>query len=179
MKCFFPGSLIKKPILSRLWASIPKNICWQLWLDRNKAIFKDQKVVPARIAAKTIGMTAEKFASSSISFPEKEAIPDPYSTWCKNFLKERRPLQSKISSIGSAPLRKPFPWEIRLSSKEFSIWFREKNSYALFFDGASKGNPGVAGAGGILLDPRGQIEQTFAWGLGIISNNEAEWLAHL
>ena len=38
---------------------------------------------------------------------------------------------------------------------------------------------GVAGAGGILLDPGGQIEQTFAWGLGTRSNNEAEWLALL
>ena len=48
-----------------------------------------------------------------------------------------------------------------------------------FFDGASKGNPGVAGAGGILLDPRGHVEQTFAWGLGHRTNNEAEWLALL
>ena len=35
---------------------------------------------------------------------------------------------------------------------------------------------GVAGAGGILLDPRGHVEQTFAWGLGYRTNNEAEWL---
>ena len=88
----FPGSLNKKLILNRLWACIPKNLCWQLWLARNKAIFKDQKVVPAHVAAKTIGMTVEKFVASNISFPEKEAIPDPYSTWCKNFLKERSPL---------------------------------------------------------------------------------------
>ena len=37
----------------------------------------------------------------------------------------------------------------------------------------------MAGAGGIILDPGGQIEQTFAWGLGTGSNNEAEWLALL
>ena len=55
----------------------------------------------------------------------------------------------------------------------------EINSYAFFFDSASKGNPEVAGVGGILLDPRGQIEQTFAWGLGHRTNNEAEWLALL
>ena len=24
----YPGSLSKKPILSRLWASVPKNLCW-------------------------------------------------------------------------------------------------------------------------------------------------------
>ena len=38
---------------------------------------------------------------------------------------------------------------------------------------------GVAGAGGILLDPGGQIAQTFAWGLGHMTNNETEWMALL
>ena len=38
---------------------------------------------------------------------------------------------------------------------------------------------GVAGVGGILLDPGGQIELDFAWGLGNKTNNEAEWLALL
>ena len=38
---------------------------------------------------------------------------------------------------------------------------------------------GVAGAGGILLDPGGQVEQRFAWGLGSRTNNEAEWMALL
>ena len=47
----------------------------------------------------------------------------------------------------------------------------------MFFDGASKGNPGEAGAGGILLNPGGQVEHTFAWGLGSRTNNEAEWMA--
>ena len=37
----------------------------------------------------------------------------------------------------------------------------------------------MAGAGGILLDPGGQIELDFAWGLGKKTNNEAEWLALL
>ena len=37
----------------------------------------------------------------------------------------------------------------------------------------------MADAVGILLDPRGHIEQTFAWGLGHRTNNEAEWLALL
>ena len=34
----------------------------------------------------------------------------------------------------------------------------------------------MAGAGGILLDPGGQVEQIFAWGLGSRTNNEAEWM---
>ena len=88
----YPGSLSKKPILSHLWASIPKNLCWQLWPARNHSIFKEQKSIPAHIAAKTIGMIVEKFASNNISFPSQESIPEPYSSWCKNFLKERSSL---------------------------------------------------------------------------------------
>ena len=39
--------------------------------------------------------------------------------------------------------------------------------------------PGVASAGGILLDLEGKIEQTFAWGIRCGTNNEAEWMALL
>ena len=35
----------------------------------------------------------------------------------------------------------------------------------------------MASVGGILLDPGGYVEQTFAWGLGNRTNNEAKWLA--
>ena len=37
----------------------------------------------------------------------------------------------------------------------------------------------MAGVGGIILDPGGHIEQTFAWGFRNRTNNEAEWLALL
>jgi len=47
----------------------------------------------------------------------------------------------------------------------------------LFFDGASKGNPGFAGGGGILLCPDGSAQVRFAWGLGKETNNRAEALA--
>ena len=174
-----PNSLIKKPILGCLWNTIPKNLCWQLWIARNKSIFKDQKVVPTRIVSKTVGMIAEKFASRDISFPVSEDIPEPHSSWCKIFLKERSPPQSKFPSSRIKHSSSTFPWEIRNNCSEFRAWLLEINSYAFFFDGASKGNPGVAGVGGILLNPRGQIEQTFSWGLGHRTNNEAEWLALL
>ena len=68
---------------------------------------------------------------------------------------------------------------MHLSTIKFQSWLRDKNSYSLFFDWASKCNPGVTGAGGILVDPGGQVEQRFAWGLGSRTNNEAEWMALL
>ena len=51
--------------------------------------------------------------------------------------------------------------------------------HTLFFDGASKGNPGITGAGRVIFDPRGDKQKDFAWGLGRSTNNNAEWLALL
>jgi ribonuclease HI len=44
-------------------------------------------------------------------------------------------------------------------------------------DGASKGNPGPAGAGGVLATPEGEEVESFAVSLGQKTNNEAEYLA--
>lgn len=45
------------------------------------------------------------------------------------------------------------------------------------FDGASRGNPGQAGAGAVLLDEQGAIVWQCARPLGERTNNEAEYLA--
>lgn len=47
----------------------------------------------------------------------------------------------------------------------------------MFFDGASKGNLGPSGGGGVILAPSGSTRSTFAWGLGIQTNNSAEFYA--
>jgi ribonuclease HI len=46
-----------------------------------------------------------------------------------------------------------------------------------YFDGASRGNPGEAGAGALLEDERGQVAWETAMPLGVRTNNEAEYLA--
>jgi len=64
-----------------------------------------------------------------------------------------------------------------MEEQEFEEWKRKENKYIFFFNGASKGNPGVAGGGGILVGPNGLPGISFAWGLGIETNNKAEALA--
>lgn len=48
---------------------------------------------------------------------------------------------------------------------------------SLFFDGAKKGNPGKAGAGGTIKNTEGISIHNFSWGLGINSSIQAEALA--
>jgi len=44
----------------------------------------------------------------------------------------------------------------------------------LFFYGASKGNPGVSGVGGLVYSSGKLIKTSFSWGLGFMMNNQAE-----
>lgn len=56
---------------------------------------------------------------------------------------------------------------------------REAGSWRLYVDGASRGNPGPAGAGAVLLDPAGQVAAEASRFLGRTTNNVAEYQALL
>ncbi|HET6275490.1 MAG TPA: ribonuclease HI family protein [Candidatus Cybelea sp.] len=47
----------------------------------------------------------------------------------------------------------------------------------LFADGGSRGNPGPAASGAVLLDPTGAIIEEVGAYIGIATNNVAEWKA--
>jgi ribonuclease HI len=64
-----------------------------------------------------------------------------------------------------------------MEAEEFKTWRQDLQRNCFFFDGASKGNPGVAGGGGIILSPGEQIRIEFSWGLGEGTNNQTEALA--
>ena len=61
-----------------------------------------------------------------------------------------------------------------MSPKIFNRWWTKIDYQSLFFDGASKGNPGLAGAGGVIFYPGGNRPIDYVWGLGKKSNNYAE-----
>ena len=50
---------------------------------------------------------------------------------------------------------------------------------SIVFDGASKGNPAKAGARGLIFFPGGRLETSFSWGVGQLTNNQAELFALL
>ena len=67
-------------------------------------------------------------------------------------------------------------WEIWLKEEEFGEWKSERSKHLLFFDRAPKGNPKATGGGGVLLDPDGKLDLSYAWGLGVDTNNRVEAL---
>ena len=65
-------------------------------------------------------------------------------------------------------------WEVRMDKSQFENWLRERKIFKLFFDGASKGNPGRARGGGVVINPRGKVEIEYSWNIGYDSNNMVE-----
>jgi len=52
-------------------------------------------------------------------------------------------------------------------------------NYKVYTDGASKGNPGPAGAGGVIYDAEGSVIAEVTHYLGVTTNNVAEYTALL
>ena len=52
-------------------------------------------------------------------------------------------------------------------------------AYRIYSDGASKGNPGPAGAGAVIRDPEGNTVAEVAEYVGITTNNVAEYMGLL
>lgn len=53
----------------------------------------------------------------------------------------------------------------------------KERDFILYTDGASRGNPGAAGAGAVLIDGDGTVVATAKKFLGVCTNNEAEYRA--
>jgi hypothetical protein len=68
-------------------------------------------------------------------------------------------------------------WRLRDSHDIFQSWWQKQGKTSVFFYGASKGNPGTTGAGGIIYSSEGEKLATFCWGLGQRTNNQAEILS--
>lgn len=49
----------RKATINRFWKSLLAVLCWQIWLTRNKSIFKDQTPRIGKILSKTWGLTSE------------------------------------------------------------------------------------------------------------------------
>ena len=60
-----------------------------------------------------------------------------------------------------------------MTGVEFQFWWRNQGKVTVFSDGASKGNPGIAGACGVIYSHDGLAKDRFSCGLGQNTNNQA------
>ena len=61
-----------------------------------------------------------------------------------------------------------------MENSDLEIWMWDRGGCFLFFDGASKGNLGRVGGGGVVINPRGKVEIEYFWNIGYDSNNMVE-----
>jgi len=146
----YPYATKKKVTIIRIWKCIPTVLCWQIWLTRNKCIFKNQNPRIGKTLSKTWVLTSE-------IFNEKGTAPTDYSI----LQQEEREWLNKaiIDNNGKKGQRKESSrknWKLRITKEEIESWKRLQNRYCLQFDGASKNNPRKAGAGGIIFYPSGK-----------------------
>jgi ribonuclease HI len=167
-KARYPHSIAAKSLWSKVWTAVPKYVCWKLWLSRNDIIFNQTEITAEKVAGKAKNLLIETLRQSRV---KDNSLRDEESIWLGGFTPTSSP------SSFSRPIPKE-NWQIRDNLEGFQKWWKSQGKCTIFFDGASKGNPGRSGAGGIIYLPNGSKE-SFSWGLGIKTNNQAEVLSLL
>ena len=145
-------------VMHKNWHSILKFTLWSSWIARNNCVFSYQRPIFHIVAIKSLAWFSESIGHPISSFPSS--------------------LRMGFSChIAGKTLNKPVllpSWRFRGDKDAFISFWISSSSTDIFFDGASKGNPRVSGAGGLVISPDRLSSFSFSWGLGITSNNQAE-----
>jgi len=161
-----PFQLSKKSLLQAAWNWIPKAICWNIWIERNNRIFREKERHSSKIAIQARAIIGEALVHNA-SLSNSKQLSNEEDTWLTNLIPNHQQKTPANQNTKNS-------WEIRLDKADFDVWRNALNRKCLFFDGASKGNPGKAGSGGVILCENGSIISSFHWGLGTSTNNIAE-----
>ena len=88
---------------------------------------------------------------------------------------EKNWLQSlNIYAVNNLAIKHLENWEVRLDKSQLENLLKGRKIFKLFFNGASKGNPGRAGVGGVVTDLDGKVEIEYYGNIGQDPNNMDE-----
>jgi ribonuclease HI len=166
----YPFGIPTKSFWRKIWTAVPKYVCWQIWLARNDQIFNRNRHSPLQVAVKAKAFLLE--AAQQQYFNEDPLLRPEERRWLS-------PIEPSPRKLLLIPQTANLEWRIREPEDSFINWWRSKNLTTIFFDGASKGNPENAGAGGVIYSSDGILRDCFYWGLGQKTNNQAEILGLL
>lgn len=122
------------------------------------------------VIAKTIANISEAVSANSTTTPDQSSWAQEENDWYNKF----NICHSQNAPPKSKAHQKQPNWKLRGTKEEINQWILAQNRPILFFDGASKNNPGAAGAGGIIKNHNGTSICRYEWGLGKVSNNAAK-----
>ena len=157
--CYWPRHPYSNSILNTLWQIIPGLLFWSLWKERNKRIFKNQSTPLDMIWNSFINNLQESLALHSWQDEDLPKQPKEISIW-QNW-------QLKISIIPNSNRQRTHDSQLHWTPPPPGI-------FKMNFDGASKGNPGPAGFGGIFRNSQGDSLAIYYGSIGWDTNNSAE-----
>eukprot|EP00253_Pinus_taeda_P028466 PITA_28466 len=150
--------------VSSIWKCIPGFVTWTIWKERNRRVFT-QETRSIECAKESILINVRQLVQTKCKF-------DPTD---KPTGKDLRILKTFQLEAFSSCL--PGGHNARTSSQIHSWQPPPEACLKLNFDGASRGNPGIAGIGGVIRNHKGDIVHIFCRSLGECTNNEAEFAA--
>jgi hypothetical protein len=126
------------------WNLTSGMIIWAIWKERNRRIFRNESIPTERIKEAIVSQIRETVQSRNCN-KEKSQLTDQDSRILDFFhLKEWR----NNIPVGRNP-------QLQIGARN---WTPPPSGFLkLNFDGVEKGNPGVAGAGGVIRDSGGNI----------------------
>eukprot|EP00253_Pinus_taeda_P028075 PITA_28075 len=147
-----------------IWKCAPGFITWTIWKERNRRIFTEEN--------RNIECAKESILINIKQLVQAKCKVDPND---KPTGKDLRILKKfQLEAFSSCPSREN---RAHTSSQLQSWQLSPKACLKLNFDGASRGNPGIAGIGGAIRNHKGDIIHIFCRSLGECTNNEAEFAA--
>ena len=165
--CHWNKEVLQCRVVKRAWNLISGFVLWMIWKERNRRVFRNIAKEPEAIWERAVNLMRETILVERWDREDWKANPVEEGILNKLNLKFEMVQYKKNSQM-----------DMRTQSPD-KFSYPRGNFIKLNFDGASKGNPGEAGFGGIFRDSNKQARWIFAdWG-GEMTNNEAEfWALH-
>eukprot|EP00253_Pinus_taeda_P031554 PITA_31554 len=154
-------------VVRRIWSLAVGFVIWFIWKERNKRIFRGQNSRPEKVWEEISKAIRETVLSDR--WDEEDWKMDQQ--------------EGRIATLLNLEFSLIYPRKERQSNPQVQspnlFSYPGIHSIKLNFDGASKGNPGPAGLGGIFRDGKGKTRWVFAEWVGEMTNNDAElWAVH-
>lgn len=150
--------------VNSIWKCSPGFVTWTIWKERNRRIFTQE--------TRSIEHAKDSILINIKQLVQTKCKIDPTDKPTGNDLRILKAFH--LEAFSSCPSGGPHA----LSSAPVHQWQPPPEAcLKMNFDGASRGNPGTAGIGGVIRNHKGDIVHIFCRSLGECTNNEAEFAA--
>lgn len=160
----WPSNYSENQQVNNIWKALPGFITWTIWKERNRRIFQNEyrNTEHSRITLTQnicqlilIKCKADPTIQASVEHQRILNAFNLYNEQCQ----DSHTVQENISTAPKGWTQPP------------------EGFMKLNFDGASRGNPGPTGIGGIIRNQAGKIIHIYSKALGEGTNNEIEFAA--